>query len=275
MIKRISTDVLRMNFMKRTTVQMERKEKMQQQQKASELIATGKAVVEPPRFYPVVEHIDDDPNWTLGGVMSEWRYTMLQNQRFGRFSFNGQNPEVEKWMIFHERRRLGLADPEEEDGQKGGDERGESDDEREDGELLCSDEEEAGSQQQLKRRSAGDEEPVDLGRGPAKKKFRFRSSHGGNVETKSDWQGRAGKGESTSAGTANCGENWRKQANNGNANVRYQRHHNAKSAAGNRRSFREVNNQRGKTAKRQQNNGAMDGGITISSQNNHMKREAM
>jgi len=28
-------------------------------------------------------------------------------------------------MIFHERRRLGLADPEEEDGQKGGDERGE------------------------------------------------------------------------------------------------------------------------------------------------------
>jgi hypothetical protein len=32
---------------------------------------------------------------TLGGIMSEWRYTVLQEQRFGRFSFNGQNPEVE------------------------------------------------------------------------------------------------------------------------------------------------------------------------------------
>jgi hypothetical protein len=32
---------------------------------------------------------------TLGGIQTEWRYTVLEEQKFGRFSFNGQNPEVE------------------------------------------------------------------------------------------------------------------------------------------------------------------------------------
>uniref|UniRef100_A0A915LGJ3 Small integral membrane protein 14 n=1 Tax=Meloidogyne javanica TaxID=6303 RepID=A0A915LGJ3_MELJA len=109
-VEKISTEVLRMNFMKRTTVRLEKHQRAQQQQKAREDIFTGIMAVDPPKYYPTAEHIDDDPNWTLGGVMSEWRYTVLENMRFGRFSFKGQNPEVEKLMEFHERRRLCLPD---------------------------------------------------------------------------------------------------------------------------------------------------------------------
>ena len=92
-VKRISKDVLNMNFMKRTTVQIERQQRIQQQQIVNEAIQSGKIAYGPPPYYPTVEHIDDDPNITLGGIQTEWRYTVLEEQKFGRFSFNGQNPE--------------------------------------------------------------------------------------------------------------------------------------------------------------------------------------
>jgi hypothetical protein len=48
--------------MKRTTVKLERQQKLQQQQKQlKESMENGK--MGPPAYYPTVEHIDDDPNW--------------------------------------------------------------------------------------------------------------------------------------------------------------------------------------------------------------------
>ncbi|KAL7077200.1 hypothetical protein ACQ4LE_004103 [Meloidogyne hapla] len=137
-VEKISTEVLRMNFMKRTTVRLEKQQRAQQQQKAREAIFSGVMAVDPPKYYPTAEHIDDDQNWTLGGIMSEWRYTVLENMRFGRFSFKGQNPEIEKLMEFHERRRLCLpdlepknSDDEEDVGESDSTEEGQiSDDER-------------------------------------------------------------------------------------------------------------------------------------------------
>lgn len=49
--------------MKRTTVRMEKQLRTEQQQKAREAIFTGIMAVDPPKFYPTAEHIDDDPNW--------------------------------------------------------------------------------------------------------------------------------------------------------------------------------------------------------------------
>ena len=49
--------------MKRTTVRIEKQQRAQQQQKAREAIFNGIMAVDPPKYYPTVEHIDDDPNW--------------------------------------------------------------------------------------------------------------------------------------------------------------------------------------------------------------------
>ncbi|KAL3087294.1 hypothetical protein niasHT_020557 [Heterodera trifolii] len=144
-VTKISADVLKMNFMKKTTIRIERQRKQNERERTKEQISAGKLEVLPPRHYPTVEHIDDDPNITLGGVMTEWRYSVLMdNLRFGRFSFKGQNPEVEKWMQFHERRRNGIEDEEEdEEEEEKREEEGEKRRGREEGEL--SDEEGDGS----------------------------------------------------------------------------------------------------------------------------------
>nr|CAD2139895.1 unnamed protein product [Meloidogyne enterolobii] len=175
-VEKISTEVLRMNFMKRTTVRLEKQQRAQQQQKAREDIFTGIMAVDPPKYYPTAEHIDDDPNWTLGGVMSEWRYTVLENMRFGRFSFKGQNPEVEfilginlrrrlsfcivptfsftrklkKLMEFHERRRLCLPDldPKNSDDEENAD----GSDSTEEGQISEEDEKPAYSSTERKRK---------------------------------------------------------------------------------------------------------------------------
>ncbi|KAL3078824.1 hypothetical protein niasHS_014606 [Heterodera schachtii] len=143
-VTKISADVLKMNFMKKTITRIERQKKQNERERTKEQISAGKLEVLPPRHYPTVEHIDDDPNITLGGVMTEWRYSVLMdNLRFGRFSFKGQNPEVEKWMQFHERRRNGIEDEEEEEEEEKREEEGEKRRSREEGEL--SDEEGDGS----------------------------------------------------------------------------------------------------------------------------------
>lgn len=36
---------------------------------------------------------------SLNSFSNEERYTILEDLRFGRFSFNGQNPEIEVFLI--------------------------------------------------------------------------------------------------------------------------------------------------------------------------------
>jgi hypothetical protein len=42
------------------------------------------------------------------GLQLLFRYTVLEDLRFGRFSFKGQNPAVEKLMIYYECKRMGI-----------------------------------------------------------------------------------------------------------------------------------------------------------------------
>lgn len=76
----------------------------------------------------------------MNSILSEERFTILEDLRFGRFSFNGQNPEIEvvsnlfllnnlflkKLMVYHECIRTGVEPPA---------------DEFEDGELISIEEE--------------------------------------------------------------------------------------------------------------------------------------
>jgi len=65
-----------------------------------------------PFIHPTVQSIDDPPDFTkYSPVLVEERFTILEELRFGRFSFQGQNPEVEKWMIYHECKRMGIEPP--------------------------------------------------------------------------------------------------------------------------------------------------------------------
>ncbi|KAL3110565.1 hypothetical protein niasHT_020036 [Heterodera trifolii] len=122
-VTKISADVLKMN---------------NERERTKEQISAGKLEVLPPRHYPTVEHIDDDPNITLGGVMTEWRYSVLMdNLRFGRFSFKGQNPAVEVNYAFEDEEEEEEEEKREEEGEKRrGREEGELSDEEGDGSIV-------------------------------------------------------------------------------------------------------------------------------------------
>jgi len=85
-----------MNFMKRTEMLVNAAIRTQ-------LEGSGNAVTEMPKkplaVHSSVQEFDDDPNCTVNSLLSEERYTVLEKLRFGRFSFKGQNPEIEKVLF--------------------------------------------------------------------------------------------------------------------------------------------------------------------------------
>jgi len=126
---RVSTDLLKMQFMRRTMVQIdtEKRERFKRQREQEALRARQQhhqqtsalqAVYTPLTssnnangVFPVVQKVDDEPDCTLGTPLTEERFTVLEEVKFGRFSYHGQNPEVEKLMVYHECKRLGIAPP--------------------------------------------------------------------------------------------------------------------------------------------------------------------
>ncbi|KAI1728856.1 m-phase phosphoprotein 6 domain-containing protein [Ditylenchus destructor] len=110
---KVSPNVLKMQFMKKTVLRIEQEERARQKQ----------IKIETPthmwKIYPTAETVHDEPTCSLGGVTSEERITFLESLRFGRFSYLSQNPEIEKLMIYHECKRLGIEPPEEHNAEEG------------------------------------------------------------------------------------------------------------------------------------------------------------
>ncbi|CAJ0586967.1 unnamed protein product, partial [Mesorhabditis spiculigera] len=96
----ISKALMDMKFMQRTKKKFEMKEAQKK-----ELAEKKRLLGEGPSQNEVVvkQEADEAPQYEF--VRS---YDQLEDLRFGRFSFKGFNPEVEKLMIFHERLRKGL-----------------------------------------------------------------------------------------------------------------------------------------------------------------------
>uniref|UniRef100_A0A915DDI6 Uncharacterized protein n=1 Tax=Ditylenchus dipsaci TaxID=166011 RepID=A0A915DDI6_9BILA len=112
---KVSPNVLKMQFMKKTMVKLEQEERAW-----LKLSKVEEPLAKPATVYSTAETIEDEPTCSLGGIMTEERFTVLEDLRFGRFSYQKQNPDIEKLMILHECRRLGIDPPEEEDADEDG-----------------------------------------------------------------------------------------------------------------------------------------------------------
>ncbi|KAH7697909.1 M-phase phosphoprotein 6 [Aphelenchoides avenae] len=102
--KRVSSNVLQMQFMKRSRVMAD----VTQQEKKDE-----KKPLERNRVTSTAQKIEDPPVIDLDGTVYETRFPLIQELRYGRFSFKGQNPEIEKLAKVLENRRLGVEEEEE------------------------------------------------------------------------------------------------------------------------------------------------------------------
>ncbi|CAJ0606821.1 unnamed protein product [Cylicocyclus nassatus] len=104
--KRLSSTVLEMKFMQRTKRKLEAREK---KKKEAELKK---------------ECFGDNEEFTPSPVSKQCDYqfssdlTFLENLKFGRMSFKGCNPEVEKLMVYHERKRMGHDSDTDSDNEK-------------------------------------------------------------------------------------------------------------------------------------------------------------
>ncbi|CAD5207391.1 unnamed protein product [Bursaphelenchus okinawaensis] len=92
---KISASVLQMNFMKKTYNQVEMAKK-----RRNRINKPNKTKV-----FPTLLRYDDDPVEGLHGMTVDDRFTRIEKFRFGRFSFGGQNPEVEDLMQLHNNKK--------------------------------------------------------------------------------------------------------------------------------------------------------------------------
>ncbi|EYC28512.1 hypothetical protein Y032_0007g3264 [Ancylostoma ceylanicum] len=109
--KRLSSTVLEMKFMQRTKRKLEAKEKKLRESEAKNQYQLGEndgGVTSEPSKSCVYQFSTD--------------LTFLEGLKFGRMSFKGCNPEVEKLMVYYERKRMGQeSDSDSDDGKDVGD----------------------------------------------------------------------------------------------------------------------------------------------------------
>uniref|UniRef100_A0A915ABD5 Uncharacterized protein n=2 Tax=Parascaris univalens TaxID=6257 RepID=A0A915ABD5_PARUN len=108
----LSTAVLEMRFMQRT------KNRLEEEAKRREKEAIRRS------FLANVKHSEHSTSKHIGNeyakekrsslsVIFEQRYEILEDLRFGRMSFGGFNPEVEKLMKYHNNLKMGVKREEE------------------------------------------------------------------------------------------------------------------------------------------------------------------
>ncbi|KAL6734876.1 hypothetical protein Aduo_005370 [Ancylostoma duodenale] len=109
--KRLSSTVLEMKFMQRTKRKLEAKEKKRRESETRNQCQLGE-----------VEGVTPlEPSKSCVYQFSN-DLTFLEGLKFGRMSFKGCNPEVEKLMVYYERKRLGHeSDSDSDDGKDVGD----------------------------------------------------------------------------------------------------------------------------------------------------------
>uniref|UniRef100_A0A0M3IU51 M-phase phosphoprotein 6 n=2 Tax=Ascaris TaxID=6251 RepID=A0A0M3IU51_ASCLU len=109
--KGLSTAVLEMRFMQRTKNRLEEEAKRKKEEAIRKSFLGSVKHTEHPAAKRTKEECDKEKP-SSSSVVFEQRYEILEDLRFGRMSFGGFNPEVEKLMKYHNDLKEGMK-PEE------------------------------------------------------------------------------------------------------------------------------------------------------------------